>query len=252
MATIEISDFRDQGVSLTPATDADFEARANAILAGKAEAVMELAPYLTIVANRNPRTVVAYTVAWAAVLRNGSTEFNYTQMKFPDAVAGVTNGLALLHGREMKMGDERLVGMGFEVWPLEYAASYREYGVQSAAALGGVSSLAIELDAVIFEDGTLLGPDRSQLAENFIEFVHAKQSLYRGDESRRCSLRGRATLRTGRSMWRRHSCLPRPDSSGRFSRGQPTSVTHLRQSRPRPLAHHRLERHPWHMRHLAH
>jgi hypothetical protein len=179
MAAIEIADFRSDGVALTPTTDADFDARAQAILGDYAEPILELKPCLAIVSNRNPRTVVAYTVAWTAVLRNGTSEIQYTQFKFPDAVAGTCNGLAVLQGREIKPGDERLVGMGFEVWPPEHAASYRDFGLQSVASLGAVTHLQIALDAVIFDGGALLGPDLSRLAEHFIEFVHAKQRVYR-------------------------------------------------------------------------
>jgi len=45
--------------------------------------------------------------------------------------------------------------------------------------LGELKELRIALDAVIFEDGTMLGRDESRLAEHFIEFVLAKQSVYR-------------------------------------------------------------------------
>jgi hypothetical protein len=179
MATIEISDFDSHGVTLTSAAAPDFDACAQAILAVAAPAVLQLKPYLTIVRNRNPRTVVAYTVSWTATLRNQSSEVNYTQFKFPDAVAGTTHGLSVLQGREIRTGEERLVGMGFEVWPPEYADSYCEFGRQGVMRLGEVKKLRISLDAVIFEDGAMLGRDESRLAEHFIEFVLAKQSLYR-------------------------------------------------------------------------
>jgi hypothetical protein len=179
MATIEISDFDPEGVSLTSAAAPDFDARAQAILAGAASPALELKPYLVIVHNRNPRTVVAYTVSWTATLRNETSEISYTQFKFPDAVAGTTHGLSVLQGREMRTGDKRLVGMGFEMWPPEYVESYCEFGRQAAVRLGDVVQLSVALDAVIFDDGELLGHDESRLAEHFIEFVHAKQSLYR-------------------------------------------------------------------------
>jgi hypothetical protein len=84
-----------------------------------------------------------------------------------------------LQGREMRNGDERLVGMGFEAWPPEYGESYRDYGLVKAGRLGEVTDLHIALDAVIFEDGAMVGRDESRLAAHFIEFVRAKQSLYR-------------------------------------------------------------------------
>ena len=59
---------------------------------------LELKPYLAIVRNQNPRTVVAYTVSWTVTLRNGMSEVHNTQFKFPDVVAGTNNGLALLQG----------------------------------------------------------------------------------------------------------------------------------------------------------
>ncbi len=179
MAVLQISDFDSQGVTLMPATEADFDLHAEAILGGYAAPVLQLKPYLAIVRNENPRTVVAYTVSWTAIRRNGTSEVDYTQFKFPDAVAGATNGLSVLQGREIRRGDQRLVGMGFEAWPPEYADRYRDFGVESAMRLGEVQGLRIALDAVIFEDGGMLGPDESRLAEHFVEFLHAKQSLYR-------------------------------------------------------------------------
>jgi hypothetical protein len=180
MTPIQISDFDSEGVTLTPASAPDFDERAQAILGGNASSrVLELKPYLAIVRNSNPRTVVAYTVSWTATRRNDSSEVHHTQFKFPDAVAGTSNGLAVLQGREIRTGEERLVGMGFEVWPPEYVDSYGEFGRQAATGLGEVKQLGIALDAAIFDDGVLLGRDEARLVENFIEFVHEKQSLYR-------------------------------------------------------------------------
>jgi len=179
MASIEIADFAPEGVTLTPATAPDFDSRAAAILGAGAPPALELKPYLAIVRNQNPRTVVAYTVAWTATVRNGTTRVKYTQFKFPDAVAGTSNGLSLLEGREIGAGAERLIGLGFEIWPPEHADSYRNYGLAEAFDLGSVIRLHIALDAVIFDDGSLLGPDRFLLAQHFIEFVRAKQSAYR-------------------------------------------------------------------------
>jgi hypothetical protein len=179
MDPIRISDFESEGVTLTPATAAGFDARAQAILDGHASPLFELKPYLAIVRNQNPRTVVAYTVSWTVTQRNGMSETHGTQLKFPDAVAGTNRGLSLLEGREIGTGEERLVGVGFEVWPPEHVNTYRDFGLAEAQRLMNVQSVDMALDAVIFDDGALLGPDQARLAEHFIEFVRAKQSLYR-------------------------------------------------------------------------
>ena len=157
MDPIRISHFESEGVTLTPASAADFDERAQTILGGNASPLFELKPYLAIVSNRNPRTVVAYTVAWTAIQRNDSSETNYGQFKFPDAVAGTNNGLSLLAGREIRTGEERLVGMGFEAWPPEHVNAYRDYGLAGAQRLINVKRVEVALDAAIFDDGAMLG-----------------------------------------------------------------------------------------------
>ena len=179
MISIETASLDSHGVTIAAATDPDFDVRAQAILSGHAAPVLELKPYLAIVQSHDPRTVVAYTVSWIVTRRNDSSEVSHTQFKFPDAVAGTGNGLAILQGREIKTGEQRLVGMGFEVWPVEYVEQYREFGRHATRQLGEVKRLRIALDAVIFDDGAMIGPDESRLAEHFITFVQAKQSLYR-------------------------------------------------------------------------
>jgi hypothetical protein len=179
MDAIEIADFAPQGVTLIPASAPDFDAHAQAILGDHASPALDLAPYLAIVRNQNSRTVVAYTIAWTATLRNGASRVKYTQFKFPDSVAGTSNGLSLLESREIRSGEQRLHGLGFELWPPEHTRAYREYGLAEALEWGAVTRIEIALDAVIFDDGALLGPDRSRLAEHFIEFVRAKQTAYR-------------------------------------------------------------------------
>jgi len=179
MFPVITEDFEQEGVCLTAAAHADFDDRVQAILGGYAAPVLELKPLLAVVSNSNPRTVVAYTVSWTVTRRNQSTEVSHTQFKFPDAVAGTGGGLAILQGREIRTGEQRVVGMGFEAWPVEYVESYRDFGRGAMEQLGGVLSLRVALDAVIFDDGTMLGPDESHLAEHFIAYVHAKQARYR-------------------------------------------------------------------------
>lgn len=179
MTPVETADFAKYGVTLTSAAAPDFDARAQAIVGEKAELLFDLKPYLAIVQNQDPRTVVAYTVVWTTTLRNDTSELNYTQLKFPDAVAGVTSGLALLQGREIRRGEERLVGRGFEAWPPDYLDSYRDYGLSTIRQSGAAKRVEIALDAVIFEDGAILGRDEAHLGRHFIEYVRAKQSAYR-------------------------------------------------------------------------
>ncbi|HUB82780.1 MAG TPA: hypothetical protein VMB03_28475 [Bryobacteraceae bacterium] len=178
MDTIEIADFPAEGVTLIPVAAGDFYDRAEAILGDHAPPALDLAPYLAIVRNQNRRTVVAYTIAWTVTLRNNMSRVKYTQYKFPDAVGGASGGFSMLEGREIRTGEQRLHGLGFELWPPQHALAFRDYGISEAREFGAVTRIEVALDAVIFDDGALLGPDRSHLAEHFIEFVRAKQSAY--------------------------------------------------------------------------
>ena len=45
--------------------------------------------------------------------------------------------------------------------------------------VAATSHLRIELDAVIFDDGELIGPDRSRVGETFATYVEMKQRVYR-------------------------------------------------------------------------
>jgi hypothetical protein len=48
-----------------------------------------------------------------------------------------------------------------------------------AEDLAGVTAVKARLDAVIFDDGTLVGPDRNNLPGKFFPYVEDHQSLYR-------------------------------------------------------------------------
>ena len=121
-------DWADHGILLMPSSAFDFDGEAHAILDGQADTILGLKPFLVIVTNRSPRTVIAYTVTWTITRRNESTEVYHTQFKFPDAVAGTGAGLNLLRGREIRPGEQRLLGMGFEAWPVEHLDACRLFG----------------------------------------------------------------------------------------------------------------------------
>ena len=82
----------------------------------------------------------------------------------------------------MLPGERRLVTMEFQIGPWIFDPSWRDWIVSGAAALHeeakSVSRVDVALDAVVFEDGRIVGPDKSDLARHFTLFVRAKQNLY--------------------------------------------------------------------------
>ena len=82
-------------------------------------------------------------------------------------------------GREIRPREQRVIGVGFELWPDEDVAAYRDSWLGRSEKWKDVAALHIELDAVIFDDGLLLGPDRSGLGEHFAAHLAAKQDVYR-------------------------------------------------------------------------
>lgn len=76
-----------------------------------------------------------------------------------------------------RSGEERLEALNSEVGIHPHDASTD--AKYQAADLAGVTSVKAPLDAVIFDDGTLVGPDRHNLSGKFIPYVEDHQSFYR-------------------------------------------------------------------------
>jgi len=170
------------GVLLIPPTAADFDARVHQMFPKQAGLALELKPYLVIVLNNSPQTIGAYDVHFTFKNRGGEMMNSLAQFKYPDAVAGSAGDPAFPRGQEVYPGEQRLIGINFEVSSEKYVKAYRDWGVQENAAHRDTTELRVELDAVIFDDGSLLGADSEVLnvrfSDHFAEYVKANQSLY--------------------------------------------------------------------------
>lgn len=188
---IEIKGSGADGVMLVSPTNPEFNSRVHSLLPESARVAMELKPWIAIVSNQSSRVVVAYSVTFWSTFGSGESQRNTVHFKYPDAVANADAreygaasdlGVALrarFRGREIRPGEQRVVGAGFELWPDSDVVTYRESYIEMSEAPKDLTALQIELDAVIFDDGLLLGPDHAGLAEQFAEYVVAKQDVYR-------------------------------------------------------------------------
>lgn len=164
------------GVEVIAPGDPRFDQAARQIVGAKLDLVKTLSPLLMLIKNNSQHTIVAYSPEWD--LKRGVEEIPFVAVRmFPMAIAGPAVGCDLRRGREIHPGEVRLEGMNSEVGvhPDDALTDAKN----QAADLTGVTVVKARLDAVIFDDGTLLGQDRFNLSAKFAPYVEDHQSLYR-------------------------------------------------------------------------
>jgi len=182
---IVIHDFSDAGVRLTPSTAPGFDERVGPLIQPWGSQAMALKPYLVILSNESKYTIVAYCVVFTTTDASGPVHQKLIHFNYPQAVAGRgSDGSGLPRGREVRTGEERVVGMNFEIMP-EYDNRWLgEFAVKQNEALKEARKLEVSLDAVIFDDGRLVGDDTSELQRAFEQYLRSTEAIYRSVASR--------------------------------------------------------------------
>jgi hypothetical protein len=187
-SNVVVTDLASGGLTVMSPENPDFDVTARKLFSGPtADAVLSLKPLLVILSNRADRTVVAFAVEWKVSYRNGRTNSTMTQFKYSDAIAGNpdTGGVPLekRDDRPLPAGQERLVAKDVELGPGWEEPFYRDQLVSFAADqkrnLAEADKIEITLDAAIFSDGQLVGPDHSNVDQAFMTTFEAKQELFR-------------------------------------------------------------------------
>jgi len=162
------------GVEIIARGDPRFDPEARQIVGAKLDLVKTLSPLLMLIKNNSQHTIVAYSPEWD--LKRGGEEIPWVALRaFPMAISGPECDVP--HDRPIRPGEERLEGMNSEVGiHPDDASTDAKY---QAEDLTGVTAVKAHLDAVIFDNGTLIGPDRNNLPEKFVPYVEDHQSLYR-------------------------------------------------------------------------
>jgi hypothetical protein len=145
---------------------------------------LQLKPMLAIVSNESPQTIVSLSIVWHMTHEGGRTTRLWGHTSFPETVCGdVISGL---HPEAIRPGQRHLeaygiVLHGYGQWDEYFDQFLGQFVDEKDASLAGAVELRIDLNAVIFADGTLVGADDgSQLTELFSAYVQAKQEWYRG------------------------------------------------------------------------
>jgi hypothetical protein len=174
------------GVTLVTAASADFEAQVRNEARHWADAALLASPQLVIVRNGSPDTIVAYAISFKSTRPDGKWDFHYIEFKYADAVVTTDPEIALmLRDREIRPAEQRLVSRSFEIDPaqdnswLQTMVDFQKTDLAEFALGQRFCELEIAVDAVLFEDGRLLGPNQSHMDPRFLLLLERKQELYR-------------------------------------------------------------------------
>jgi len=177
---VTVAGFDAHGITLTAPDAAGFDARVFDLVPRWASLAVGLKPFLVLLSNGSAQTVVAYSVVFNATRRNGTFDRTVLKFKYPDAVAGNERDKSPFgRGREIAVGEQRVVGLQFEIMPDVDNGWLIPYGAMQRDQFHDTDRLEVGIDAVVFSDGTLIGPDTSGLAEHFSAYLDATQALYR-------------------------------------------------------------------------
>lgn len=184
--TIRVIGLDKAGVTLVTAASADFEAQVRKEAGKWAGAALLYSPQLVIVRNESPHTIVAYAISFKSIRPDGKWDFHHIEFKYPDAVVTTDPEIAsMLRDREIRPSEQRLVSRYFEIDPgldnswLSQMVDMQKQDLGTFARGEGFAALEIAVDAVLFEDGRLLGANQSQMDTRFLLLLQRKQELYR-------------------------------------------------------------------------
>ena len=172
------------GVKLLSPTQPEFDEFARPLLGERiADVGLRLKPMLVIVSNENVRTVVSLSLVWRVTHRDGRTTQFWGHTSFPEVICG---DILLSHNPVgLETGQRRIEANGLVIHGWGYGDEYYDQFLgqfvdEKDTLLAHAVDLHIELNAVIFADGTLVGPDdQSALTDLFSTYVQAKQDWYR-------------------------------------------------------------------------
>jgi hypothetical protein len=180
---ITVTGFEHHGIRVIPATRPDFDELARPLIGRVADKGLKLKPMLAIVVNESQQTVVSYSTTWTARYAGGRTSRSRSHTSFPEAVCG--DRLIARDPEAFPPSAKRIEAMSVVIQGYAQSEPYYDqfldqFIVEKDRMLANAEGLSMELEAVIFADGTLVGKDaEGWLRDLFSECVAEKQAWYR-------------------------------------------------------------------------
>ena len=180
---VTLSDLKGDGVRLVSPLHPDFDRIARPLIGRRADQLFALKPLLVLIANDTRKTVAAASVVFR-VAKPVDGIVAWTNVAFPDVIVGdigSSKRLGVRPGESIVVAQEAAVedfdGPEPEDW---FRGVITELVRQRDEHLKNAQGVTIELDGVIFDDGTLIGPDEDgKLAALFRGKVSAYQQWLR-------------------------------------------------------------------------
>jgi hypothetical protein len=181
--SIQVGDFLADGITLIPSTRDDFDALARPLIGRAAEIGLQLKPLLFIVSNESERTVVAFSRTWTVRHEDGRTYTERGQTSFPEYVCGdvsISHNPQALPPGGRRVESPHVVIQGYGGSDPYFDQFLHQFVIQNERMFADATELRIDLDAVIFADGQLIGrDDDGWLSGLFSDYLSAKQDWYR-------------------------------------------------------------------------
>jgi hypothetical protein len=134
--------------------------------------------YTAIIENRSPRNVVGFSIVHRLRRQDGNEYRETTHFQNPDAVSAVP---AKSESGLVPVGQRRVVGQGFSIGRHSANAEngLLDYVKFKDKELSRADNLSIELDAVVYDDGYVSGPDELDLAGKLTALVSERRAVYK-------------------------------------------------------------------------
>ena len=167
-------------VFLSP-DDPSFDGIARTLLGAAASGpALKLKPFLVVLANRSHATVVAYQIVWKITYTDTHEKTIAQDFNYPDGVIAIPSRAGDL---PFAPEEQRLIGREFQLdpsWADETVLGVLLQAIQDQEAeMPRVERLDINLDAALFVDGLLVGPDVHGLSKRFAVYVDEKEKWIR-------------------------------------------------------------------------
>ncbi len=182
---IRVTDLHAHGVRLISPTHPEFDAIARPLIGERvADRVLALKPMLVIVSNDSAHTIASLSIVWTTHYDDGHTHTSWTHASSPPAITGLDANDRTDYS--IAPGTRRIEGNGIVVHGYGhndpfYDQFIDQFDPRTRHELDGAREFHIELNAVIFIDGTAIGPDdQSQLRDLFSRYVSAQRTWLTG------------------------------------------------------------------------
>jgi hypothetical protein len=191
---VVVADLATEGLELLSPVSANFDAAVRGLLPDNVVGpALGTKPYLVILSNRSAHTIVAYETVWTIIYTDKSKrrKTTFAPMLFVDAVSGMDGATVLSdpESQPISSGEKRLVAADTNFGPpsktitkdgeINLVNWLRAVAQDQNANAAEVAEIQINLDATIFSDGILVGPNTSNLDQYFTAKLEAKQKLFR-------------------------------------------------------------------------